>query len=399
MATNSPRVIIAGAGIGGLALAHALRGAGLDVVVYERDQAMAATGIATGAARARNQGYRIHIDMNGNTALAACLPPEVLDLARRTSAGSRYEAGLVAGYTHQLHLLMKQEFPGTEQERDSVIFAVDRYAFRQSLLTGLGDTVQFGRSLASYQIDDAGRVRVEFADGGSDEADLLIGADGVGSAVRRQLLPHATLKDIGVRCVYGRMWLNDTTDKLLPEDFDRGFSWVADPTGYGAGFATVRFRTPVEGASDYLMTVLSATSERMGLTDEQLFQLSPEDLWKLTIEATTDWHPTVREFFANADPETFFPITIRAADRVQPWESGPVTVLGDAIHTMPPTGGVGANTALRDAQTLAEELISASRGEKSLIEAVTAYESVMIPRGFDTVESSLQMAAQTFGDH
>ena len=45
-------------------------------------------------------------------------------------------------------------------------------------------------------------------------------------------------------------------------------------------------------------------------------QLSPEELWKLTVEATAGWHPTVREFFAHADPETFFPITIRAAERL-----------------------------------------------------------------------------------
>ncbi|WP_163572801.1 FAD-dependent oxidoreductase [Fodinicola feengrottensis] len=234
---------------------RALRGGGLDVVVYERDPAMTTRGIATGSARARNQGYRIHIDMNGNAALAACLPPEVFDLALRTSAGSRYAAGLVAGYTDQLQQIMAQEFPSTQEDRDSFIFAVDRFAFRQSLLTGLDDTIQFGRTLAGYQVDEAGRVRVEFSDGSSDEADLLIGADGVGSTVRQQLLPHATLKDLGIRCIYGRMWLNEETDKLLSEDFDRGFSWIADQTGYGAAFGSVRLRTPVEGTADYLMTV------------------------------------------------------------------------------------------------------------------------------------------------
>jgi 2-polyprenyl-6-methoxyphenol hydroxylase-like FAD-dependent oxidoreductase len=69
---------ISGGGLGGLALAHALRRGGLDVAVYERDP----------SPRLRNQGYRIHIDRDGNAALAACLPPEVLDLVRRTSGVS-----------------------------------------------------------------------------------------------------------------------------------------------------------------------------------------------------------------------------------------------------------------------------------------------------------------------
>jgi 2-polyprenyl-6-methoxyphenol hydroxylase-like FAD-dependent oxidoreductase len=69
----------------------------------------------------------------------------------------------------------------------------------------------------------------------------------------------------------------------------------------------------------------------------------------------------------------------------------------DAIHTMPPAGGVGANTALQDSETLAGELLSAARGEKPLIEAVAAYENVMLPRGFATVESSLEMAGRMFG--
>jgi 2-polyprenyl-6-methoxyphenol hydroxylase-like FAD-dependent oxidoreductase len=54
---------------------------------------------------------------------------------------------------------------------------------------------------------------------------------------------------------------------------------------------------------------------------------------------------------------------------------------------------VGANTALRDAQTLAGELL----GGAPLVEAVAAYERVLLPRGFDVVDSSLQLAERLFG--
>ncbi|MFI7145701.1 FAD-dependent oxidoreductase [Nonomuraea sp. NPDC050022] len=377
---DSPRILIAGAGVGGLALAQALRHGGLDVAVYERDS----------TPKIRSQGYRIHIDTDGNAALRTCLPADTLDLVRRTSG---VNDDVVAGYTHQLRQVMTRTFPGIT---DDLITAVDRNTFRQGLLSGLGDTVHFGRTLTGYRITDSGRVRVEFAEGGDDEGDLLVGADGVSSAVRRQLLPDATVKDIGLRCVYGRLTLTEATEALIPEAISHGFSWVSDESGCGAGFAPVRFRSRPEGASDYLMVTLLASEERLGTPDEELFELSPEALWKLTLKATADWHPALRELFAYADSDRFFPITIRAGQRVDAWESGPVTLLGDAIHTMPPTGGVGANTALRDAATLAGELLSAAHGDKSLIDAAAAYERIMLPRGFDTIDASLRMAAQMF---
>jgi 2-polyprenyl-6-methoxyphenol hydroxylase-like FAD-dependent oxidoreductase len=371
------RILIAGGGIGGLALAQALHRGGVDVAVYERDP----------TPKIRDQGYRIHIDQHGNDALRTCLPEETLDLARRTSG---INGDTVAMYTHRFQEVTVQTFEGIPADE---ITNVDRGTFRQALLTGLTDIVHFGRTLTGYRVTDSGRVRVEFAGGESDEGDLLVGADGVGSLVRRRLLPHANVRDLGVRCVYGRMTITGTTNAIIPEIVDRGLTWFSDETGIGAAFAPVRFRARPEGASDYLMTTVVGTPERLGVPDEELFALPSSDLWKLAVEVTAEWHPAIRELVAHADQDAFFPITIRAGERVDAWEPGPVTLLGDAVHTMPPTGGVGANTALRDAATLAGELLS---GE-SLIDAVAAYERVMLPRGFDTVDSSLRMAEQMFG--
>src|SRR5215218_4190279 len=136
------RILITGGGVGGLTLAHALRGAGLDVAVYEQDP----------SPQTRNQGYRIHIDQNGNAALRACLPADVLDLVRRTSG---VNGDLVAAYTHQLQQVMAQTFPGIS---DDEITNVDRYTFRQGLLTGLTDAIHFGRTLAGFRIIGSGRV-------------------------------------------------------------------------------------------------------------------------------------------------------------------------------------------------------------------------------------------------
>lgn len=379
--SDRARILITGAGVGGLALAQALRHLGLDVAVYEHDP----------TPQVRNQGFRIHIDPNGNAALRACLPTDVLDVVRNTSG---VNGDLVATYTSRLVQVMAQTFPRVPEDE---ITNVDRNTFRSGLLTGLGDVVHFGHTLTGYELTDSGRVRVRFAEGGSDEGDLLVGADGIASAVRRQLLPHATVRDLGLRVLYGRITITETTAPLIPADFDRGFCWVAGGNGCGMGFGPQRFRTRPESTADYLMVTLAATTERIGLPDEELFTLPPEKLWQVCADTTADWHPAVRELVAHADADTFFPITIRAAQRVDPWPTGPVTLLGDAIHTMPPTGGVGANTALQDAATLAGELRAVTRAEKPLLDAVAAYERVMLPRGFDTIDSSLRMASELFG--
>ncbi|GAA2894141.1 FAD-dependent oxidoreductase [Actinoplanes cyaneus] len=357
------RVLISGAGIGGLALAQALRQGGVDVVVHEQDP----------TPQTRDQGYRIHIDANGNAALRACLPPAVLDRVRDTSG---VNGDLVATFTQRLERVFAQEFPGIPP---SDLSNVDRDTFRRGLLTGLDDRVFFGRTVAAYQVTDAGRVRVEFAEGGSDEGDLLVGADGVGSAVRRQLAPGPGPRDLGLRCVYGRMPIDAATEPLIPADFNRGFCWVAGDNGAGAGFAPVRYRDRPGG---YLMIALVTTPDRVG-----------GDLHAMVIEATSGWHPTIKSLVAYGDSTSFFPITLRASDRIEPWRSGPVTMLGDAVHAMPPAGGVGANAALQDAATLAAELLSG----KDLLDAVADYERVMLPRGFDTVENSVRMMGRLAG--
>lgn len=206
------------------------------------------------------------------------------------------------------------------------------------------------------------------------------------------MLPDFAVVDIGVRCIYGKVPLTPAVRSLVPQAFLRGFSFVTDGRGVGAAFAPVLFRTPPEEYGDYLMAVLTATNAVLGCSDEELFEMSPADLWSIVTRLTGSWHPTVRSLVDGAEVDAAFPITLRTCTRVAPWPAGRVALLGDAIHPMAPAAGAGANTALWDAACLTRALT----GELGLAEALTSYQRAMIPNGQTAATKSLQNAERLF---
>jgi 2-polyprenyl-6-methoxyphenol hydroxylase-like FAD-dependent oxidoreductase len=111
---------------------------------------------------------------------------------------------------------------------------------------------------------------------------------------------------------------------------------------------------------------------------------------------TKHWHPNLRRLIELTDPTTVFRVNIRTSVPVSPWETSNVTLLGDAIHTMTPGRGVGANTALRDAALLCKRLTEVRDGKKPLIEALHEYEGEMLLYSAEAVlESRKQMDARS----
>jgi 2-polyprenyl-6-methoxyphenol hydroxylase-like FAD-dependent oxidoreductase len=365
------KVAIMGAGIGGLALAQGLRKAGVEVTVYERDP----------SPQYRKQGYRIHISPVGEEALAAMLPDAV---RRRVIATATRPGDLVAGFDAQLNQQFEQLYPVTGPD---AVTSVDRYAFRRALMTGLEGVLRFGKQFASYA-ETADGVEIAFADGTSAIADVLVGADGVGSRVRGQLVPALDVVDIGVRCLYGKVPLTPAVREIVPESFLRGFCFVSDGAGLGAAFAPVVFREPPAEYGDYLMAVLTGTNAVLGAPDEELFGLPAAELWALVARSVGDWHPAIRALVDAGEADAAFPITLRTCITVPTWASSRVTMLGDAVHPMTPAAGAGANTALWDAARLTRALTSG--------EDLTAYQQEVVTNGQAIVTESLQNAERMF---
>ncbi len=380
------RVLIAGAGVGGLALAQALHQAGVAVTVFER----------TPSVRAGQRGYRININRAGGDALAACLPPELFRLYLATSHDeARARVGV---FDHRMHPLYATDVgvDGTGAPRDHT--GVNRLTLRQIMLAGLEHEVRLGQRVVGFE-QTPDRVQVRLADGSTAEGDLLVGADGVGSAVRAGLLPHMRIRDTGVRCLWGRTPLRPALRDQLPAPlFDRVAVAVA-PSGHIGILGAYRTRRPhLEAAAavtptvsldpepDYLMWVLSKESSG---SEEPWRTASSAELHRYAVAATAEWHPAVHQAVREADPEDCFVQNVRVADQPPTWPAGRVTLLGDAIHPMSPAGGTGANTALRDAAVLADKLTDV-RHPARLIPAVAAYETEMRQYGFAAVAESLR---------
>jgi 2-polyprenyl-6-methoxyphenol hydroxylase-like FAD-dependent oxidoreductase len=83
-------------------------------------------------------------------------------------------------------------------------------------------------------------------------------------------------------------------------------------------------------------------------------------------------------------------LPIRTSRPVGPWQPSRVTLLGDAIHSMTPYRGIGANIALRDAALLCRQIVRAARGEVALLDAIAEYEHAMRRYGFAAVRGSLK---------
>jgi 2-polyprenyl-6-methoxyphenol hydroxylase-like FAD-dependent oxidoreductase len=381
--TLTMKVAVAGAGVGGLCLAQGLLNAGLEVAVYERDQALDAGG----------QGYRLHLD--AAPALRACLPPDLYELCVATSGRPGTAVTVVR---KNLRPLRRIDL-GPQPDPLSVPTSVNRQTFREILAARLGGVIEFGRTCSGFDQDPAG-VTVRFGDGSSARADVLVGADGIGSPVRRRYLPHATVEETGIVCLYGRTPLTGQARPLLPAAVRDGFTAVlGGSTGMAAGLLDFREPPPqaaariapevrLSPARPYLMWAVTGAARQFAGRHGQLGELSPVDLQAAASHAIRRWHPDLVRLVELAAVEETSLIEVRTAVPVPAWAASRVTLLGDAIHAMSPARGSGASTALRDAALLAAELAAAARGEKTLIQAVGDYERQMTDYGFAAVRAS-----------
>ncbi len=354
----SRTVLIAGAGIGGLAAAIALADAGYRVIVFERDETPDTSGAG------------IQLSPNATRALASLGALDLL--ASRAAEPERLlVANALSGATLAVMTLGK-----VMREKFGAPYLVCLRADLHEVLHRIASTrpeieLRFGSAVTDFSASGSG-ARANLLTGGKTEdieGDALIGADGIRSVVRAQL-------DRGSAARHGGMsaWRATIPADALPANVEQPESvrvWL------GPGAHLVHY--PVGNGGEINLVAVTTDSE-------------PTASWGEARSGTElfpyfqDWHAAPRAVLAAAD--AFRRWSIFEAPLMPRWAEGPVALLGDAAHGMFPFVAQGAATALEDAVALG----SAMRNAGDVPEALQAYERLRKPRA-----TQIQSAARNIG--
>jgi 2-polyprenyl-6-methoxyphenol hydroxylase-like FAD-dependent oxidoreductase len=331
---NPAKVVVAGGGIGGLTAAIALRRAGFEIVVFER------------AVELREVGAGLLLAANAQKALAKLgLADGVARLGTPASAGEiRSWRGKVLASIPAAEL---EEKIGTQSA------AVHRADLQTLLAREVGEgTLRLGTEVEAFEQGQSG-VTVSLAGGSQEQADILVGADGLRSRVRAGLFGPEQPRYAGYTA-----WraVVEPKEELLP--WGGGFeSW-----GRGTRFGCAHIG---DRRVYWFATANAPEGEKDGPPG------GPAGAKATLLLLFSGWHRPVADLVEVAEEGTILRTDIYDRESLgERWGEGKVTLLGDAAHPMTPNLGQGACQAIEDAVVLARCL-----GERgATAEALRSYE-------------------------
>ncbi|KAH8553723.1 hypothetical protein BGW37DRAFT_269437 [Umbelopsis sp. PMI_123] len=365
-------VLIVGAGPAGLSLAQYLKKHGVPYRIVEKSNS------------ARLQGYSVSVHF----AL------EYLTLAMGEEKMKSFEEKTSVNYTKDT------AFATVDSDGSIVLKSVGAPA-----LIGYGIRANRGR-LREFLMDgldvemDVDATGVEFTDNGAVlktnkgdmTADVIVGADGLYSAVRASIIgdkvEELSIANLSASC------------QISVEEHEKFIKY--SPTHamvYGAKL------DGEEGVPNLFYGVSDLSQDKKTVSVRWILSWNKnliykdipdneESLRELSFSIANRFPEPFKSLVQNTDPSE--KIWLGKVCQCMPdptWDGKQqVTLVGDAIHAMTPYRGEGLNHAIVDVALLGEQLIKAHQDEQSIGEAITAYEAEAIPRGQRAVQASYEMA-------
>ena len=347
----SKKIVIAGAGIGGLCAALALAKRGFEVAVYEQSSQLGEVG--AGLQLSPNAMHVVQA-----LGIAAQIKAKAF---RPTSAVMRHYQSGKTYFTVPLGDIANQKY-GADYLH---IHRADLHSVLNNACEKAGVCIHLGQAVQCYK-QTAQNLTIQFENGDGLEADLLIGADGIKSKVQACMLGQTSTQYTGQVAWRGVVEANKLPKGLIKPNANL---WV----GPGKHFVSYYLR-----GGDLVNFV--AVQERSDWQKESWNE--PGDINELR-ETFAGWHPEVTELLAAS--EQCFLWALFDRQPLTQWTDHNVALLGDACHPMLPFLAQGAAMAIEDSYALAHCLAN----ETNTQTALKTYQNLRLTR-----TSKIQLGAR-----
>lgn len=351
----SVKAVVVGAGMGGMSAAIALKQLGVDVEVYEQ------------VTENKPVGAAISVWSNG----VKCLNHLGLEKETAELGGTMDSMSYVDAFSGDI--MCRFSMQPLIDDVGQRPYPIARAELQQMLMDAYGyDDIHFGKKMVAVH-DGPDRATVEFADGSTDSADILIGADGAKSLTREYVLAGPVQRRYA-----GYVNFNGLVE--VDEKIGPATEW----TTYVGDSRRVSVM-PVAGNRFYFffdVPMPQGVPFERGTAREVL------------AAEFADWAPGVQTLIAKLDPATTNRVEILDLDPFDTWVRGRVAVLGDAAHNTTPDIGQGGCSAMEDAIALQ---FAFRDHPDDPIAALSAYESARTERAGELVLRARKRSDVTHG--
>jgi salicylate hydroxylase len=351
---RAPRIAIIGGGIGGLAAALALERRGAEVVVCEQSPVHSEIGAG------------LNLTPNAVKAFRAL---GIEDQIEAIGSGSEFMAIRSWRSGRFISRTRRGDFPKVFGAPNLTVHRADLL----DVLRGALKTTDIRLGMRCVAVDGGDRsAAVRFADGSTLEADVVVGADGIHSAVRKSLFGADRPRFTGCIC-----WRGMAPAAAVPRDINiaDGTMWMG-PHGHVVHY-------PVRRGE---LVNIVAHFDSDAWTGESWTQECDVAEVMTTYAA---WNPALTRLYPLS--QRWYKWALYDRDPLEHWSKGRATLLGDSAHAMLPYLGQGAGMAIEDGCVLAAMI---GRHGEDLDTALSAYERLRVPRTKATVLGSRARAKE-----